>query len=284
MKRICCVLGLGLCLTWLAEPAHADGWPQKKGQGYYRVGFNWVRAGQFYEVNGNRIDIPTLSDYTVSFYGEYGINDRITGIVYVPFMQRITLNKQVGEPSGVVFFEGDAITGVADIDVGLRIGLLKAGNTVLSAGLLLGLPVGNTDQANGLFTGDGEFNQRIALELGHSFYPAPAYVVASAGFNNRTQGFSDELHYKLEAGYSFSEKWTAITRIRGVSSFENGDEGITGGTGGLYGNNQRYLAYGAELAYAFTSALGFSLTLEGATLGRNVLSAPAVNVGIFLKR
>lgn len=276
------LLALVLCLPLLAPAARADGWPQPKGHGYYRLGVNWVRAHQFYEANGNRIPIPTLSDYTASAYGEYGITDRITAIAYVPFLQRITLNKQIGQPSGVVFFEGDAVTGFADVDVGLRIGLLKAGNTVVSASVMLGLPVGNAEQANGLHTGDGEFNQQVALELGQSFYPAPAYVVARAGFNNRTEGFSDEFHYKLEAGYSFG-KWTAITRIRGVSSFENGADTVTGGTGGLYANNQRYLAYGVEAAYALTPALGFSVAVEGATLGRNVLSAPAVNAGFFLK-
>jgi len=52
----------------------------------------------------------------------------------------------------------------------VRVGLLRGGSTVISAGLKSGLPLGDDAQENGLLTGDGEFNQILSLQLGQSFY------------------------------------------------------------------------------------------------------------------
>jgi hypothetical protein len=77
----------------------------------------------------------------VNFYGEYGLNERLTLIASVPVFKRITLNRQVGSSTGFVFFEGDSKSGLADFDIGARIGLLRKGGAVVAAEALLGLPV-----------------------------------------------------------------------------------------------------------------------------------------------
>ena len=265
-----------------APEALAGPWPQKRKHGFYKLGFGFVQANRFYELGGNLIDIPTLSDYTVSFYGEYGFTDRITGVAYVPFMQRITLNRQVGRLTGTEIFAGAENTGVADADIGVRVGLLQKGNTVVSTSLMFGIPLGDDGHENGLFTGDGEFNQHLSLGVGHSFYPTPAYVAVQAGYNNRTQGFSDEFRFSAEAGYTVQQKVTLIARLRGLESLENGDDSIMGGMGGLSANNQSYFTFGFEAAYSITNKLGISVSVESATRGQNILSAPAYSTGLFL--
>ena len=266
----------------IVPQANAGPWPQKRSHGYYKLGFGFVQANRFYELGGNLIDIPTLSDYTVSFYGEYGFSDRITGIAYLPLMQRITLNRQVGRITGAEIFPGAENTGVADADVGVRVGLLQKGNTVVSTTLMLGIPLGDDQHENGLFTGDGEFNQHLSLGVGHSFYPTPAYIAVEAGYNNRTQGFSDEFRFNAEAGYTIQQKLTLIGRLRGLESLDNGDDSVMGGMGGLSANNQSYLTFGFEAAYSFTNRLGISVSVEGATRGQNILSAPAYSTGLYL--
>lgn len=283
MKRILLALLLFAFVPSFAT-VHADGWTPKKGHGYYKIGFRFVSATSFYEPNGTQIDIPTLRDYTISFYGEHGLADRLSVFAYVPFFERITLNKQVGEESGFVFFEGDAVSNVADPDIGIRYGLIQGGSTVLSASLRIGVPIGTSDQPNGLLTGDGEMNQWAALEVGHSFWPIPAYAIASAGFNNRVNGFSDEFTYGLEAGYTLGSSVTVIGRLKGIESLKNGDDRIRGGSNGLYANNQRYLAMGAEIIYTTPQSYGFSFSLDGAAFGENVLAAPAFTVGVFVTR
>lgn len=281
MKRFLATV-LFLAFAANLSSVYADGWTQRKGHGYYKLSFRYVSATSFYEPNGTQIDIPTLRDYTVSFYGEYGLTDRLSLFGYVPFFERITLNEQVGRESGFVFFEGDDITNVADPDIGVRYGLIQGGSTVLSASLRFGVPLGQDEQPNGLLTGDGELNQWAALEVGHSFWPIPAYAIATAGFNNRVNGFSDEFIYSLEGGYTFGSAVTVIGRLRGVESLKNGDDRIRGGSNGLYANNQRYLAIGAEMIYTSPQSYGISFTLDGAAFGENVLAAPAFTLGVFL--
>lgn len=280
--RYCLLLLAGCLLMGLAPAiALADGWPQRRGHGYYKLGYQMVRASELYQSDGRRMDIPTLGAYTISFYGEYGVTDRTTVLAYVPFIERITLNRQVGRETAFEFFEGDAITHIADPEVGVRVGLLQHGAAVVSASVRLGIPLGEEAQPNGLNTGDGEWNQIGALEAGYSFYPVPAYLGASVGYNNHTQGFSDEVMYALEGGYTFAGAVTIIARLRGVESLDNGDAGVRGGMG-VNANNQRYLAYGAEVIYALTDTYGLSLGATSATRAQNVLAAPAFSAGVWL--
>jgi len=204
-------------------------------------------------------------------------------VAYVPFYKRITLNRQVGQQSGFVFFEGDEASGIADADVGFRVGLRQNGPTVLSLGLKFGLPIGDDQQTNGLLTSDGEFNQSVSLQIGHSFYPIPVYFATEAGFNNRSMGFSDEFRYGFELGYTIINL-TAILRATGVESLKNGDDSIMGGMGGLFANNQSFLAYGPELIYTMNDKLGISIGAETAILTENTLSGLVFSFGLFVKR
>ncbi|MFT4604405.1 MAG: hypothetical protein ACI9W4_001136, partial [Rhodothermales bacterium] len=42
-----------------------------------------------------------------------GLTDKLTIQVYIPFVERITLNTVVGEETGFKFFEADAVTGLS---------------------------------------------------------------------------------------------------------------------------------------------------------------------------
>jgi hypothetical protein len=271
-------------LMLVAETAHGGAWTQKRGKGYYELKFQFIRANRFYEPDGRIIDIPTLAEYTTSFYGEYGLNDWLTVVGDFPFYKRIALNRQIGARTGFVFFPGDSVSGISDAEVGVRLGLLRRGPTVISAGLKLGLPIGDDTQANGLLTGDGEFNQIVSLQLGHSFYPAPIYFTGEAGVNNRTNGYSDEFRYEAEMGYTFGKRLTVNFKINGVESFRNGDDEVKGGMGGLFANNQEFLAYGPGVFYNFYKNAGVNARAAFATRGQNVLARPQFFFGIFLKQ
>ena len=262
----------------------AGAWTQSKGSGFYKLGSQMARGQEFREMSGRKTSIPTLADYTFSLYGEYGLRDDLTLVAYLPFFKRITLNKQVGRPSGFIYFEGDDVSGIADAQLGLRHRLANLGATVISAGLTLGVPLGKDTQANGLLTGDGETNQILSLQAGHSLYPVPAYFNVDIGYNNRVKGYSDEYLYAVEVGYTVKNKLTAILRLRGLESLENGDDAVHGGMGGLYANNQSFLTYGPELIYSLDERTGVSLSAMGAARVHNALAAPVFSLGFFMKR
>jgi len=82
--RIYFLLLAGLMLA--SEIVHAGAWTQKRGRGYYELKFYFINANRFYEPDGRIIDIPTLAEYTTSFYGEYGLNDWLTVMGDFPYL------------------------------------------------------------------------------------------------------------------------------------------------------------------------------------------------------
>jgi len=280
------IIALGIALLLIVfngtQLLAGGGWPQKKGGGFFKLGQYVLRSNQYFNPEGNLIDVqPRISVYNTSFYGEYGITERLTGIVYFPFFSRSTLNNL--ERRNGEFVDGDALNSVGDTDISLKYGLIVDKPIVVSAKITFGLPLGKASGGNTgtLQTGDGEFNQMLTLEASHSFYPIPLYVSLAAGFNNRTNNFSDEVRFGAEAGYTVG-KFTAVARVNLVESLMNGD-GSSNSNQGVFGNNIEYFSFSPEIIYSITEKAGVSVSVATAFSGRQVLANPAFDVGAFIK-
>ena len=230
----------------------------------------------------------TTGIFNTNFYGEYGLTDRLTAITYVPFFARAFNNNQVSATTGEILLPGEAINSIGDIDIGLKYGLTRPGSPVaVSATLMLGLPSGQSiggSQGN-LQTGDGEFNQLLRVDAGHGWASGSTnfFVNAYTGFNNRTEGFSDEFRYGLEGGAGFKQgKLWLIGRLDAVRSLRNGlNSGEVINTTSIFANNTEYVSIGGEVAYYLTPEFGVSAGMAGAVSGRIILAAPSYNVGVF---
>ncbi len=208
--------------------AFAGGWTHPKGKGYFKLNEQLIRSDSYFQPSGEKVAITDQSRYTTSLYGEFGLVDRLTLVGYLPFYQRISEDRP----------GSDTKAGTGDWELGVRIGLLTNGATVVSLQVMAGLPLGDSfsDQEVGLFTGDGEFNQLFSLQVGHSLWPTPGYLKAEIGFNNRESDFSDELRYALEAGFMVGERIGVSGWIRGVKALGTDDE--------LTLNDLQYLSFG----------------------------------------
>ncbi len=271
-------------LLLIPDSSKANGWPLPKGHGFFKLDFSSIRARQFYGMDGNLYDIngakTLLGNYTTAFYGEYGLSNRLTAIAYVPFLVRSTVNEGVGAISGEVLQPGLENTAFGDVDLGLRVGLLRKGAWVLSTSFMLGIPSGDFDNPDLLYSGDGEFNQLVKLEWGYG--QNRWYASGFAGFNHRTKGFSEEFRYHLEAGYwLLPGALLASAKLSGVESFNNGDPGGSGN--GLFSNNVEYVSPQVALTYEHRQKWGVSAQIAGAVQGQNVLAAPAVSLGFYVK-
>ncbi len=259
------------------------GWPQKKGHGYFKVGFWWLRSDRYFAPNGEIIDIATAGIHTASIYGEYGITDRLTGVIYFPFFSRATLNKQVSGATGDLLVDGDAVNSLGDTDISIKYGLLQNTPVVVSASLTLGLPLGN--EAGGdtqvLQTGDGEFNQMISIEASRSFPSIGAYATVLVGYNNRTKSFSDEFRYGVEAGVTV-KNFTLLGRLYGVESLQNGSD-EEAPSNGIFSNNIEYTSFTPELIYTYKEKYGLTASVGTAFSGRRVLASPSYSFGLFMK-
>lgn len=264
------------------------GWPQPKGSGYFKLSQWWIIADQHYTDQGLIDPNETGGIFNTSFYGEYGFTDRLTGIVYAPLFSRAFFNNSISGTTGETIRRGEAINGVGDADVSIKYGLVTKGPVAVSATLTFGLPLGNASGGTdgNLQTGDGEFNQMLQIDVGKGFAigETNAYANAYAGFNNRTNGFSDEWRLGIEAGVSlFDEKLWLIGRFFTVQSLMNGSSSDDANTTSIFANNSEHVSISPEIAYQFNEKWGVSAGMAYAVSGRIIYAAPSYNFGVFMK-
>ncbi|MCH2080777.1 MAG: hypothetical protein MK226_00230 [Saprospiraceae bacterium] len=285
MKRLCFLIFISFLFSFSAFAG--GGWPQPKGHGFFKFSQWWLISDQHFTDTGLLDPNVTQGIFTTSIYAEYGFTDRLTGILYFPLFSRTYFNNTVSATTGEILTAGEAINGVADTDISLKYGLIVNKPVVLSATLTLGLPFGESQggTAGNLQLGDGEFNQMLQLDAGTSFQlgKVAAYANAYAGFNNRTNGFSDELRYGIEAGTGFfGSKLYTIFRLYGISSLKNGSNRNNENSTSIFANNTEFLTFSPEIAYNINEKWGVSATYASALKGRLIFAAPSYAVGVYL--
>jgi protein XagA len=269
ITRISLILGLSFLCPSLTN---AQAWTKSKGNGFYKLDFSTIQATDVFNTKGDVVPFRPLNSNITSFYGEYGLTNKLTVIGYVPFYVRNVLKAQ-GSQSAVNY------NNFGDVDLGFRYAL-PFKKVAVAANLLLGIPTGDGNQKEALLTGDGEFNQLLKIAVGSG--GKRWWTQGALGFNNRTKGFSDEFRYDFEFGYKFlNDRLLAIFKINGVESFNNGT--VKAASTGLFSNNVEYLGVGPEVLYYANKkkTVGISGRVGFAAKGQNILAAPSMSVGIF---
>lgn len=286
------------CIAWLALPfcvIAGGGWPQPKGGGFFKLNQTYLTADEYFTASGAHAPTARFSVYSTSLYGEYGITSRLTGLLYAPFFVGTTVKETL---LNGFLIPDDALSGIGDIEIGLKYNLINKGPIILSASILLDFPLG--ENAGGklevLQTGDGEFNQQFQLDASHSFYPAPFYTTLSAGFNNRTVAtfdyifsssqkvrFSDEFYWGGEIGWTPGKHWVVALKWLHLNSLQNGDMGANTGSSSLFSNNVEYFSITPEIGYRFDENWGISGSIGAGPGSRNILAAPNFAFGFYYK-
>lgn len=285
MKAISSNILLSIGLLFLTQNIYAGGgWPQPKGKGYFKLGHYSIISDAYYSPNGEIIDIATAGIHISSIYGEFGFTNRLTGIAYLPFFSRATLNEQKSGRTGNIIAEGDELNSFGDADIGIKYGLIVNKPIVVSVGLTLGLPLGKPSGGSTgvLQTGDGEFNQIVSIEASRSLNKGKSWISGLIAYNNRTENFSDELRFGLELGTKIGTKWFADVKIINVNSLNNGSD-LETPSNGIFSNNIEYLAITPELSYQWNEKYGVTGAVGFAASGKRVLASPSFSVGVFLK-
>jgi hypothetical protein len=274
MRGICILI-----LTLAPFLSHAGGWPKKKGTAYYKLAYSSINALHFFDKNGERVALNNdLGFYTWSFYGEYGITDRLTVMTYLPFATTAKLHQQTNAPGG-------SLTTIGDTNIGFKYGLMVDQPNVLSASLTLGLPFGKTSSdtsggVNSLQTGDGEFNQLLKIETGHSLSNG-FYASSYLGVNFRSKGFSEEIQFGGEIGH-VGGQLISIVKFQLVQSLQNGDNSATANAD-FFNNNMELFSISPELAYKFSENAGISANYQFLVSGQKTLASPMTTIGLFIE-
>ncbi len=262
-------------------------WSKGKGKGYYKLSAWYLQYDQHYTDTGAIDPNATRTQFNTNIYAEYGITDKIDILAYVPFVAVSSQNNQISGTNGGVIQPGESVTSFGDVDLGINYGFYKKGKWAASVKLILGLPTGeDAGGSDGSYqNGDGEFNQYLSTHLGYStsLGDLPFYAKSYLGYNNRTDGFSDEFRTGLEAGINvFDSKLWVITRLNVVKSFNNGTLSAVNSNGSIFANNIEFSSFGFEAAYHITKKLGISLGFDSAFDGKIIAASPSFSGGIFL--
>lgn len=268
-------------------------WTQKQGAGYFKLSQSAIRADQFFNPDGDLIDITTTSVYSTVFYGEYGLNDRFTALINAPLFVRSTINNLESTVDGAVI-PGDEFNGLGDIQLGLKYGILQNGPIVLAASAQLKLPSGENVGGNSelLQAGDGAWGALGMLHMSHSFYPKPFYASLSVGYQWRGTAdldyssglinvdYDDAFVWSGELGWTPNKNWALALKWTQVQPFEADQiEGITGSSS-IFGNRISYFAITPEVNYIMGN-WGFSAAAGGVFSAKNILAAPNISLGVF---
>ncbi len=285
MKKIYIILALVI----FGSNLKAGGpWPQKKGNLYFKLSEWWMVFDQHYTDQGLIDPNVTTGLFNTTIYAEYGITNRLTGMIYTPLLSRNYMNNLISRTTNEILVPGEAINRIGDSDVSLKYALSTGEKFIpVSATLTLGLPIGvaSAGSQGNLQTGDGEFNQMLQIDAGGGFNISEkisSYASGFAGFNNRSNGFSDEFRFGVEAGFSLANnKLWIIGRLNGVESLKNGDTAATASSTSVFANNAEYTSYGVEAAYYISRRLGVSAGFASAFRGEIIAAAPSYSVGVF---
>ncbi|MEL6987096.1 MAG: hypothetical protein AAGK97_04630 [Bacteroidota bacterium] len=289
MKKLIIIMGF-IFSTASIQLLNAGGpWPLQRGKAYLKISEYWIVFDQHYTDVGVIDPNVTTGIFNTMLYGEYGLTDRFTIGINGALFSRNYMNNLVSGTTGEILVQGEALNSVGDIDLFLKYGLTKPGSRIpVAVTALFGLPLGKEaggTQGN-LQTGDGEFNQLLQLDVGTSFRIGKninAYTSAYIGFNNRTNGFSDEIRFGAEIGANvIKDKLWLIGRLAAIESMKNGAVASEVTSTSIFANNTEFISIGLEANYYLTDKVGLSAGVAGATRGEIIAARPSYTFGVFI--
>ncbi|MEM8484095.1 MAG: hypothetical protein AAF564_01040 [Bacteroidota bacterium] len=221
-----------LCIVLIYVPLDAYGqWVQRPGTG-------WVQASLYHHDTRDRFDEqgnkePLFNEegrsITTSFFltGAYGVYRGIDVWAQLP-VHRLAFNDVAADRENF---------GLGDPLLHVRVGPALFGiSTALPVAIRGGvkLPLGDFPVDSEIVPlTEGQRDWELMVELGHSFYPAPVYVMGWAGYrwretNNDIErkpgnerfvflavgGAQNKLSWKLALEAVFGEKWVSFTGVR----------------------------------------------------------------------
>ena len=264
MKKLIAYLGLitGLGATWVLP------------ENQLKVGLisGFLSADKFYNPLREKVDINRFTEISGSSI------DKFTTGVYFLFLKHLSWSAIASTNTPKTEY-----TGIGDTMLYGRYQFYNGGNLLLSGELVFGVPTGNSTQADLLLTGDGEYNFMPKFAAAYMFgtFGQASFINTSIGYNKRTIGFSDELHFNFTYGIAVIKNLFLMANVNILQSLKNGDTSTLNGSV-LFANNFSFYSYGASIAYNLTPRQTLSFSYRTALGGENIIAAPVFDVGYFI--
>jgi len=228
-----------------------SGWAREKGGAFVQASVSTFSSKDFYSVTGNLFDQgDRFQSQALTIYGEYGITNRITGILNLPLYKS-------GRFSGT-----DRVGGIGDIRVGAKYAIFQ--QIPVSFAIEAEIPTGDgfnfaqvqdpivPGERINIPVSDGEFNVWSTLAVSKSLPTGKTYGSFYGQYNIRTEGFTDQYRLGLELGQRFIDRIWLIGRLGIQESVSNEIETTVSF---LYGEGTTYTTYGLTVMADLTNIL-----------------------------
>ena len=251
-------------LMMIGQTAFAGAWTLPEGQSYHKV------AGNFFTADSNFGEEPAgfeeFTDYTVNYYGEFGLTDKITFITQLP----------VRRSKSESFGDSISNTGVGDVDLGLRYNFLSS-DWVLSGQFLYKAPF-LYDEDDNLPLGNGQSDFEFRLQLGKSLHPY-GYFGLEVGYRFRDEDPSDEIRYLAEYGFDLNENIYLRTKLDIIQAVDSTDVQLSATGNPNFPNAFDLGQVEGTIGYKFGGRSSVEFTFTESIFGENALDGQTYQLG-----
>ncbi len=215
MKKLSILLLLSVSFNLLAQSP----WTKNKKEGYVQLSYTTI--SNYDKLFGNpEINLgKKVSDNTLQIYSEYGLSDKTTLLVNVPF-KLTSYDENLATISGGGATISESNNSLGNIQIGVKHNFYKK-KWLLSGQLNVEANTSNYDANTGLRTGYDAWSFTPLFLAGRGF--DKWYIQAFTGFDIRTNDYSS--NYKLggEIGYKTLDWLWIAGFLDGVASLNNGN-------------------------------------------------------------
>lgn len=258
-------------------------WTQNKGKAYTQLSYTTIPNYDAIFSDSNEDLLGTYSDNTLQVFGEYGLTDKTSLLVNLPF--KLISVTDFEDPR--IDCSGDCrrdykSNSLGNISIGLKHNFYNK-NWLISGQLTVEANTSSFNANSGIRTGYDAWSFTPLLLAGKGF--GKTYLQGFIGADIRTNDYSSNFKIGGEIGRKISKKIWLIGFLDISKSFENGNislpfqQNITG----LYVNDQEYGSFGFKGIGEFTDNFGVTAGFGGAFFGNNVAKQAAVTFGLYRK-
>ncbi len=274
MRKPIVFLGLFISsITFAQSP-----WTTEKGRFFTSLSYSTI--SNYNEIFGDPdyFTSGNITDRTYKIYGEYGLTNKSSLLVNIPF-KNITLNEYQLCNANNCVGENYSESSFGNVSLGVKHNFYKK-SWVLTGQLNMEFNTSSYDSNSGIRTGYDAYTFSPLFLAGTSF--GKNYFQSFIGAEIRTNDYSSNLKIGGEIGRKLTQNIWLIGFVDISQSLENGDILLPNRniSNSLYVNNQEYVAYGLKGILQFcdfrlTAAFGSALS------GNNVPKTTAFSIGIF---
>ena len=252
------VLGI-LCVP---SAAWAGAWTLPEGTGQWLATVTAATSSSYFTDNG-LAPTPRYNKYELGVLIEYGLTDRLTGILN-PGLQHI----DIAPPTSA------ERTGLGYTEFGARYGFIEDPTWVVSGQATLRIP-GAYQTANPAAIGYTDVEADIRALLGHNFtiWDRYGFFDVEVAERIRTDGYPSEFHADATIGIKIFPRWLLLMQSFNVISEGSGIS--------IFGGSYDYEKLQLSAVYSLTDV--WSLQFGGYTTyaGRNALQENGVLLGVW---